>query len=506
MSDSRKGYFGDLPYVPLHIRELSPLFINFSLLKAGYKPPKSSELSYCELGCGYGYNLVILAACYPEIDFVGVDFNSEHIANAQDLVETAELKNIKFYDISFDQFAKLDIPKFDYITMHGVWSWVTPEVQNQILSILSEKLKNRGALYLSYNSMPGCAVHSPLKKLYYDLYNHADGSVPERIGKTVQMVDTLIQRDIAYFKHSPLSKARHHALKETPPSYFAHEYLGEAWGTFFISDVCKELQKVNLDYAGSALLNDTKFSVEFDKEYKDVLKSMPDPIFHEQLKDYVRNTHFRKDIFVRGKLEYGPSDWMQEIGTLRVGIYGTHNNFPHKFELHGEQIDLPIEAHTLLIETLKKTPNTLGELRSLSVFSQMEHWEFFHIVCCCIEAGQISLLRYSEDISIYSPEAALRLNKVLLEHAARDGKYQFLAAPEFGCGISCSQIDQIFLQALHNGQDPAQEAIKAMNGETLMKHGKPVHDQDEALKLLQEAAEEFRAVKLEYFERFAIAA
>ena len=65
MANWYKGYFSDLPYVPLHLRELSPLFIDFALLKAGYKAPQSSEKTYCELGCGYGYNLIILAALLP---------------------------------------------------------------------------------------------------------------------------------------------------------------------------------------------------------------------------------------------------------------------------------------------------------------------------------------------------------------------------------------------------------------------------------------------------------
>ena len=385
---------------------------------------------------------------------------------------------------------------------------MTANVHQDIIPIIEEKVRNRGAVYLSYNAMPGCASHQPLKRLYSDLYQNFSGPPLEKIGHVVKSVDDLVKKNVAYFTQSPLSTARHAALKENPTSYFAHEYLNEAWGTYFFTDISEQFEKANLSFAGSAMLGDTLSNAKFEMEHKELLQKIPDLNLREQLKDYFKNSNFRKDIFLRGKLKYDDADWMREVNSTRIGVYGTHNKFPCKFELNGEKIELNQLVHGELITHLKKGPHSFGELRGLATFSQMDFLEFFHMICSCIEAGQISLLRYAEDISIFSPETAMRLNKVLLELASVDGKYQFLAAPEFGCGISCSQIDQIFLHAIHDGKDPAEQAIKAMQekNEPLLQHGQPVRDPDEALKLLQEAAEEFKKQKLEYLEKFAIAA
>ena len=44
---------------------------------------------------------------------------------------------------------------FDYIIVHGIWSWVPDVVKDKILSICNKNLSDNGIAYVSYNTYPG---------------------------------------------------------------------------------------------------------------------------------------------------------------------------------------------------------------------------------------------------------------------------------------------------------------------------------------------------------------
>ena len=57
------------------------------------------------------------------------------------------------------------MPASDFITLHGVYSWVPAEVREQIIEIVRRKLKPGGLVMVSYNTMPGWASHLPMREI-----------------------------------------------------------------------------------------------------------------------------------------------------------------------------------------------------------------------------------------------------------------------------------------------------------------------------------------------------
>ena len=51
---------------------------------------------WCEIGCGQGYGMAVLAAANPAMQFVGIDINPRHIALAQSRADAAGLTNAVF--------------------------------------------------------------------------------------------------------------------------------------------------------------------------------------------------------------------------------------------------------------------------------------------------------------------------------------------------------------------------------------------------------------------------
>ena len=47
---------------------------------------------------------------------------------------------------------------FDYIIVHGLYSWVPLEVRRQLMPLIARHLAPNGIAYVSYNLFPGCRV------------------------------------------------------------------------------------------------------------------------------------------------------------------------------------------------------------------------------------------------------------------------------------------------------------------------------------------------------------
>ncbi len=163
------GYVLDIQYTSGFYRELAPGHLEFVALLSGVVPPHRGEgATYCELGCGQGFGLNLLAAANPAMQFWGFDFNPAQITNANRLAREAGLQNVTFRDLSFMEALKLPkdaLPSFDFIVLHGIYSWISDENRQAIVSFIEQRLKPGGLVYVSYNCMPGWAQVAPLQRL-----------------------------------------------------------------------------------------------------------------------------------------------------------------------------------------------------------------------------------------------------------------------------------------------------------------------------------------------------
>ena len=189
--------------------------------------PGAGSLAYCELGCGQGFSTNLLASANPHISFHANDFNPTHIAGARDLARSAGIENAHFYDDSFAEFLnRNDLPAFDFVTLHGIYSWISPENRHAIVRFIRKNLKPGGLVYMSYNAMPGWASMMPLRRL---LVEHAAAqgssqSLQARIAASLGFADKLGSLDTRYFASHPKLAGRVEKLKGQNPNYVAHEY------------------------------------------------------------------------------------------------------------------------------------------------------------------------------------------------------------------------------------------------------------------------------------------
>lgn len=214
MSDWTAGYVADIGYTYGYYAELNPLRIRLAFLNQGLVYPDT--LTACELGFGQGLSVNLHAAASPT-KWYGTDFNPAQASFAEDLTKSSG-SGAKLYDETFSDFARRqDLPEFDYIGLHGIWSWVSDENRATIVEFIRRKLKTGGVLYISYNTLPGWAAFAPMRHLmteHAEVISSEGKGIVSRVNDAIEFADRLLATNPSYSRANPSAGERIKKLKE----------------------------------------------------------------------------------------------------------------------------------------------------------------------------------------------------------------------------------------------------------------------------------------------------
>lgn len=132
----------------------------------GLQPAPAANAKVLELGCSMGGNIITQALYYPDAEFVGIDLSGRQVAQGNAIIEKMGLKNVRLEEkdiLTVDE----SFGKFDYIIVHGIWSWVPDAVKDKIFSICRNNLTEHGIAYISYNVYPGWKRQEQLREIMY---------------------------------------------------------------------------------------------------------------------------------------------------------------------------------------------------------------------------------------------------------------------------------------------------------------------------------------------------
>lgn len=150
MREWSEGYVSELDYTYGYYHDLNPSRSVLPLIKAGVKPPQI--LTACELGFGQGVAINVHAAA-SSVEWFGTDVNPSQVNFARELAKTSGA-SCSLFDQSFDEFCRqTDLPDFDFIGLHGVWSWISKENREILRQFISKKLRVGGLLYVSHKDL-----------------------------------------------------------------------------------------------------------------------------------------------------------------------------------------------------------------------------------------------------------------------------------------------------------------------------------------------------------------
>lgn len=269
----------------------------------GLTPVPLKGARILELGASCGGNLIPQALYYPEATFTGIDLSSVQVQHGNEIIKSIGLTNVTLLEKDI-----LDIDEsygtFDYIIVHGIWSWVPDVVKDKILSICNKNLSDNGIAYVSYNTYPGWKRLEQLRDIMlYSEKRAKDQNLLERTLYTknvLKMVADTMNSDERSRTQSNYKISNIHRVLNSSDYYVAHEYLETFNDPVYVSDFIERAQQQGCAYIGDEVPQRSFISC-LSEDVADNIRALSNGnyIDKEQFYDYVYDTQFRMSLLTK---------------------------------------------------------------------------------------------------------------------------------------------------------------------------------------------------------------
>lgn len=291
--------YDEIPYESFAIPETHPDYLATAGRLLGLPTADPEACRVLELGTATGGNLIPMAFHLPGSEFVGIELSAEQARRGQSMAAELGLTNLRLLHQDILEVDASQRP-FDFILVHGVYSWVPEAVRERILQLCGRLLSERGIAYVSYNVLPGWRQRGMLRDM---LLFHCRGATSpgERLGRARGLLELLaegldgdarpeaemLRREVAY-------------LRSARASYLYHEYLAETNAPELFSDFMARARRQGLEFLGEAKLH-TMFVSTLGPAAEAALDGLGGQSVQEQYMDFLRLRPFRQTLLVRAE-------------------------------------------------------------------------------------------------------------------------------------------------------------------------------------------------------------
>ena len=502
MTDWTSGYVADIGYTFGYYPELNPLHARLAFLNAGLVPPENGV--HCELGYGQGISANIHASASAST-WHATDFNSSQAAFAQSIA-AASGANAYLTDEAFADFCtRTDLPDFDSIGLHGIWSWINDENRTVIVDFIRRKLKVGGVLYISYNTQPGWAAMIPMRDLlteHSEVMGVAGQGIVKRIDGALDFADMLLATNPNYLKANPVVTERIKGMKAHNRNYLAHEYFNRDWLPMPFSKMAQWLGPAKVSFACSADYLGHLDVLNLTTEQLALLKEIPDAMFEQTVRDFMVNQQFRKDYWVKGARKLNPLEQAEAFRAQKVMLATHPTDVTLKVAGALGEANMQEAVYNPILDALADhKPKTLGQLEQRLNDNNIEFAQLSQAVMILAASG--TMVAVQDEARI--PKAKKhtdKLNAYLMDKSRGSTDINYLASPVTGGGVTVSRFQQLFMLALSQGKKlPAEWAqftwqVLTSQGQKIVKEGKALETPEENLAELNLQATAFASKQL----------
>ncbi|PAF46371.1 hypothetical protein BKH46_07840 [Helicobacter sp. 12S02634-8] len=500
----KNRYITDIDYTYGYYKETSPLVFKFICLLKGIKPLKIQAA--CELGYGNGISVNVHASASDTL-WWGTDFNVSHAHFAQDLAAASGNGACLYADSFADFVHRTDLPDFDFIALHGIYSWVDKGNRDLLLQFINKKLKVGGGVYASYNVYPGFVQLAPFRNLLKNVSDYLSPNTQSSLDKLrlgLEIFDKLDKVGTGFIESNPHLKKRVANLKKMDNIYLAHEFINDTWELMDFMDIARSFEAARLGFVSSANFIALLENIIYTDEQKELMGIVGNIFFKEYIKDFIHNTNFRKDYWIKGAQRLSTQECQKQISAIAVILIASKGDIKYSIETGFGTINLDKEFYEPLVEILSDhTPKTITHIFE-SFKGKKSIGEIIEGVVVLTMLGH---LEEAQDPSIAqtSLHKAHQFNLEILEKAKNGPQISVLASALLGRGIAIDRMDQLFLlsrlQGKNNAKDYADDAYAILEeqNQRLIKDGKVLESKEENIKELQSRAVVFEG-KLKLFE------
>ena len=511
MTDWTSGYIADIGYTFGYYSELNPLRVKLAFLNAGLLCPEMGTA--CELGFGQGLSVNIHAAA-SVTKWYGTDFNPAQAGFAQEL-SMASGCDATLYDGAFDEFCnRVDLPDFDYIGLHGIWSWISDYNRGVIVDFIRRKLKVGGVLYISYNTLPGWATFSPMRHLmtqHAEVIGSEGHGIVNRINGAIDFSEKLLATNPAFARANPLIADRIKKIKDQNRQYLAHEYFNKDWHPMHVATLADWLLPAKVSYACSANYIDHFDSVNLTVEQHAFLKDISDPMFRESVRDFMVNQQFRKDYWVKGARRLSALERVEVLRKQRVIL--VHHRSDISLKVNGVlgEVRLSEEVYHPILDVLADyKAKTLGQIEHAVKEKGVGFGQVLQASLLLAGSGQLAAVM-EDGVINKTRKHTEKLNSYIINKACGSSDIGYLASPVIGGAVIVSRFQQLFLLALNKGKKQSDEwarfcwQILNDQGQKIIKDGTMLETPEDNLAELALQAANFSDKQLPILKSLLIA-
>lgn len=454
MADWSGGYVTEVAYPYSYRGDMNPVRIRALLTLAGYVVPEQAVI--CELGFGQGVAINVHATAIAGSVSVGTDFSPAQTGFAQALAKQTQAEML-LVDQSFAEFCvRDDLPQFDFIVAHGIWSWVSEENHALIQSFVARQLAVGGAFVFSYNALPGWSTFLPIRQFmlrYADKMTAPATTITQKLNQAIATVHHLrsLPAPLSLLGHE-MVEARLAQMALQDPNHLVHEYFNRDWQPMMFPDVCEKMQTIKLDYACSANIVKHLDDMNFTPEQLQAVGAISDPILAEYTKDLFANTDFRIDIYVKGKRALTPLQHGNALANLRFVLVKPLDQLRVAFVTpRGEAEPDPQDYRAMLRLLADYQPRTVQALHQQAAARATDSFATSLATIKALWAANVIAPAQSEAECQLVQARVQTFNRYIIGQSLYDDKLAWLASSMTGGAISISRADLLSLLALQMG-------------------------------------------------------
>lgn len=443
------------------------------------------------------------------------DFNPSQAIHAQTLAAAGK-SGAQLYDDAFEEFAnRPDLPSFDFIALHGIWSWVSDENRAAIVRFINENLKPGGVVYISYNTLPGWSAFAPIRQFMTEhagTFGPPGSEILEKIEASIDFMQRFLDLDSKYKRTNLAVLDKITQLRDKPKEYLAHEYFNRDWQPMYFSGLHNKLSEAKFSFAQSANFNEHLDAVNFTTERLEMLQTVPREPFGELLKDFLLNRQFRKDYWVKGKLALSPLAQREALERVTVTVNSADGEAPGAIKTELGEVALQEKIYRPLYECLSGYDSvSIGALWKNLSGGSMTFPQLQQALTVLMSSGHVAVAHDTETTGRLVDQCAA-FNKEVIERARFSHDISFLANPTTGAGTQVNRFQQLFTAARLDGirelDEWALEAWRVISkqGQKVVKDNIALETEEENLAELRSAAEKFAETQLPLLQKHKIMA
>ena len=373
MEDMQQTIYKELGYKSYPFPFTTPAYLEAYGALVGLNTPPAKTARVLELGATYGGNIISQAVFNPEATFVGIELSQDQVEKGNQIISDAKLDNVSLIQGNILNFEE-SMGTFDYIIAHGFYSWISDEMKDKLLNIISNHLADNGIAYVSYNTYPGWHTMEEVRQLMlFANRGHDESTHKEKVlrGKTVGSLvgAQILNYDNLKERNSKFLGALRSVMQKDD-YYVGHDHLEPHNDPCYLYQFNDHLKANNLTYVGDADLTLSMVRT-YDESIADKLEQLApnSQADQEQYLDFMLDTTFRKSIICKASaakdISYAVSN-PAEVNTIPVRT--AINNFT--FQILFDEEALEMFENSLVKDTFQaliKDGGTFNMIEALAI-------------------------------------------------------------------------------------------------------------------------------------------